>query len=244
MEKFKLGNVKVNKTTKNEVLDLLNLNLLNQKKTTLFYLNAHCYNIAQKDSEYRNILNRADVVLNDGIGVEIGARIYKNKFYENLNGTDFTPEIFKLAERKGYKVFLLGGIPGVAEMATSKLKNSHRDLDIVGYSDGYFKDNKEIVNRINNSKADIVIVALGVPLQEKWINENKDKLNVTLLTGVGAFLDFISARVKRAPKWIRQLKLEWFYRLIQEPGRMWKRYILGNGMFFFYLFKNINKSSN
>lgn len=237
IENHYLGNVKITKTNKEVMLKKIKECIDLKMKTRLFYLNAHCFNVSQKDPIYLSHLNEAEFVLNDGIGIELGARIFGIKFVENLNGTDFTPEILKIAEVNGYTIFLLGGEDGIAKVASEKLQEKLPKLKIVGYSNGFFENTDVIIHKINDVRPDILIVGLGVPYQEVWISENSNKLNVTLLTGVGAFLDFTSNKVSRAPYYIRKLKLEWLYRLMLEPKRMWKRYLVGNCKFFYYILK-------
>jgi N-acetylglucosaminyldiphosphoundecaprenol N-acetyl-beta-D-mannosaminyltransferase len=232
-----LGNIKINITTKNEILLEIKKKLINKDKVRLFFLNAHCYNLSQKNDEYGTNLNDAEYVLNDGIGVEIGAKILGFNFDENLNGTDLTPEILALAEKNGFKVYLLGGIPEVAEKAADNFLKKFPDLLIVGCTDGYFNDTDKVIKKINNTNPDILIVALGVPYQEKWISDNYSKINASLFMGVGAFLDFSSNRVKRAPEIFRKARMEWVYRLFIEPKRLWKRSLVGIPLFLYYIVK-------
>lgn len=232
-----LGNVKINNILSDDFLYSIDTRIKEKKKTKVNFLNAHCYNVAQKDNYYREAVNNSDYLLNDGIGVKIGSRIFGHDIVENLNGTDLTPKILKMAESSGYKVFLLGGEEGVARKAADNFKNIYSDLDIVGFQNGFFNNTEKLIEEINATNTDIVIVALGVPYQEKWIEKHADFLNCSLLIGVGAFLDFSAGKVKRAPKFIRAIKMEWFFRLLMEPKRLWKRYLIGNFMFFFNILK-------
>ena len=125
-----------------------------------------------------------------------------------------------------------------------KLEEKYPYLNIVGTKSGYFdwaSDSPGIVNEINDSKANILLVAFGVPLQEKWIDENINKLNSQVIMGVGGLFDFYSGQMKRAPKWMREVGMEWLFRLIKEPKRMWKRYIIGNPLFIYRVYKWKNK---
>lgn len=208
-----------------------------------FFLNDHGYNIAQKDTEYREMLNNADLLLNDGIGIEMGAKLFGFSFKENLNGTDFIPALFaSLNEEKRnqpYRVFLLGAKPGVAQKAQERLQQIYQNILFVGNQDGYFpKENTEnIISQINESKADILLVGFGMPLQEQWINEYRSKLESTITMAVGAFIDFSSGEVTRAPKIFRDLRLEWLYRMGKEPRRLWKRNVVGHASFFYSIYK-------
>ncbi len=242
MAKSQLGNVAMDNMDVKEGLAALERHLISHKKTTVYFLNAHCYNIAQKDYEYRNIINKADFLLNDGIGIMLGARIFGVQLKENLNGTDFIPELLKLASKKNYTAYLLGAGTGVAGNAADRLRTALPGLQIVGSRSGYFseKENEEIVHAINQLAPDILIVGRGVPIQEKWIAENKESLKATIILAVGAYIDFASGRIPRAPRMVRFLKMEWVYRLLLEPRRMWKRYLIGNFLFFYYVIKNKN----
>ena len=218
-----------------EVLALLSKDIDSGRSIELFFLNAHCFNLAQKDREYFDILNSCDYLLNDGIGIKIASKIEKLVLKKNLNGTDFIPEIAEMAAKKGYKIFLLGAKDGIAEEAAVKLKEKFEGLQIAGVHSGYGLD-ESVLELINNSKADILIAGMGVPMQEKWIRENKSKLgSVKLFVGGGAILDFLSQRIRRAPLLMRKIGLEWVFRLCLEPGRLWRRYLVGNFLFFYYI---------
>ena len=218
-----------------EVLALLSKDIDSGRSIELFFLNAHCFNLAQKDREYFDILNSCDYLLNDGIGIKIASKIEKLVLKKNLNGTDFIPEIAEMAAKKGYKIFLLGAKDGIAEEAAVKLKEKFEGLQIAGVHSGYGLD-ESVLELINNSKADILIAGMGVPMQEKWIRENKSKLgSVKLFVGGGAILDFLSQRIRRAPLFMRKFGLEWVFRLCLEPGRLWRRYLVGNFLFFYYI---------
>ena len=218
-----------------EVLALLSKDIDSGRSIELFFLNAHCFNLAQKDREYFDILNSCDYLLNDGIGIKIASKIEKLVLKKNLNGTDFIPEIAEMASKKGYKIFLLGAKDGIAEEAAVKLKEKFEGLQIAGVHSGYGLDDS-VLEMINNSKADILIAGMGVPMQEKWIRENKSKLgSVKLFVGGGAILDFLSQRIRRAPLFMRKFGLEWVFRLCLEPGRLWRRYLVGNFLFFYYI---------
>lgn len=236
--KVKFTNVDINLINKKEAMDICRGYFNSSNVNTIYFLNAHCYNVSRKNEKYKIALNNASLLLNDGIGVKLGLAINGLREKENMNGTDLIPEIVKLATDNGKKLYLLGGKPGIAKLAKKNLLERYAGCEIVGVNDGYFTDSNEIVNDIINKKADILIVGMGVPLQEVWIDENKEKLKgVQLIIAGGAILDFISGNVKRAPICIRKLKLEWIYRLIQEPKRLFKRYIIGNFKFLYYIFK-------
>jgi N-acetylglucosaminyldiphosphoundecaprenol N-acetyl-beta-D-mannosaminyltransferase len=219
------------------VLSFIKKYLNSADKKTICFISAHCVNVARKDSEYKSIVNNFDLILPDGIGMAFAGMMNKTPIKENLNGTDLIPRLFN--DLKQLKVFLLGGKPGVVEKVKVNLENKFPSINIVGYMHGYFSDEKEICNEMSKCNPDIILVAMGVPLQEKLIQKNKDKINTKLFIGVGGLFDFIAGINKRAPKCMRKLGLEWIYRIYQEPKRMWKRYIIGGPVFFYHAFKEM-----
>jgi exopolysaccharide biosynthesis WecB/TagA/CpsF family protein len=198
----------------------------------LCYVNAHSLNIAYRDDSYQRVLSRADLVLNDGAGVSLAARMRGRRFPENLNGSDFTIRLLTLAAENSWRVYLYGGQPGVAQDAATALCARIDGLTIAGVCDGYTdRTDAEVAEDIRQSRADLVIVALGQPLQELWLDEHLPHTGCRLGVGVGAFLDFASGRVARAPRWMNRLGIEWLFRLAHEPGRLWQRYVVGNPVF-------------
>lgn len=214
--------------------------LKGNKTKTLFFLNAHCFNIAQTNKEYYQALQKTDLLLNDGVGLKIASRFSEISFQDNLNGTDLIPKIIGICRQQRKKVFLLGAKPGVAEKAVENLKKRYEGITITGYYSGFFtnKTEKDIIKSINETETDLLILGLGVPKQELWSIHNKNQLhNVKLIIAGGAIIDFISGEITRAPMWMRRFGLEWFYRLTLEPGRMWRRYIIGNFIFFYHVIR-------
>lgn len=230
---------------KNKTLNLFQFDILNatrdeaiQKifntgRQTVAFLNAHCINIAAKDNVYRWALSKASTLLPDGSGLNLAAKVSGEKFKENLNGTDLFPHIIKAAAAKEMKVFFLGSQPGIAARAAEKALSLEPSLKIAGTQHGFFKpeEEAELIKSINESGAQVVLVAMGVPHQDIWIARNRRQLNAQIVFGVGAQFDFWSGRVSRAPTILRNLGLEWTWRLAIEPRRMFKRYIFGNTEF-------------
>lgn len=210
---------------------------------SLFYVNAHCFNLAWKNLEYQTALKQADLVLNDGIGISIGAKWAGIRLKANMNGTDFSPEMLKQAIHLGKKVFLLGGSEGVAEIAAQKISGQIAGIQIVGYHSGFFDFNhcEELIEEINQSGAELILVGMGVPRQELWISRYKHQFtHIKIAAAVGAYLDFAAGKVTRAPLWVRKIYLEWLFRLAQEPVRLFRRYVIGNIRFFLILLRAKN----
>lgn len=186
----------------------------------------------QDDPLLLDICNNADLILTDGQIVVKLAKYLGTPIKERVAMTDFVWDVLDLAEEKKYKVFLLGGKPSVLEMATSKIREKYSNINIVdSYSPPIgFENNKnllnESINRIKNSNADILLVFLGCPKQEKFIFNNKDKYKVPISITMGGCVDFIAGEVRRAPIWMQKIGLEWFYRFLQEPRRLFKRYFI------------------
>lgn len=174
---------------------------------------------ALRDEAFRAVLNSADLVLPDGAGVVLGAKILKTPLRQKVAGIEFAQNMLSVYETLGSRLYLLGSKPGVAELAAGKMLEQHPKLIICGTADGYFKDEDEVVRRINEAEADALYVCLGSPKQENFMYRHQNELNVRLMAGLGGTLDGIAGTVKRAPKWMIRLQLEWLYRLIKEPRR-------------------------
>jgi N-acetylglucosaminyldiphosphoundecaprenol N-acetyl-beta-D-mannosaminyltransferase len=201
----------------------------------VFFVNAHCFNVAQKNEAYRRALQQADYVLNDGTGIRLASWFQRIGLKENMNGTDLIPKILEYSTRLQARIYLLGGRPGVALEASRNLSRYLPDINIVGARDGFFspEDNLKILQDITEKQVDILIVGMGVPRQEIWLSQHVEDLpTVRLAVAGGAILDFQAGRVKRAPTWMQKAGMEWFYRLSQEPRRLFMRYLYGNILFF------------
>lgn len=195
------------------------------------YVNAHSINLAHADAAYRSVVLGADLVLGDGAGVAIAARIGGDRLPANLNGSDFNPVILEEAAAQGRSVYFLGAKAGVAERAARALCQRIPGLTVAGTHDGYFDDDEAVIAEIKRSEASVLMVALGNPRQELWLHQNLAATGATLGVGVGAFFDFSAGEVSRAPAWMNRAGIEWMYRLAQEPRRLWRRYVVGNPMF-------------
>jgi exopolysaccharide biosynthesis WecB/TagA/CpsF family protein len=230
-ERIAVLGVNVDKLTRDQVLSRL-ASWEDERPRMLAYVNAHTLNLAAREEDLREVLNRSDLVMNDGIGLSLAARMRGERFPENLNGSDFTVRLLQFGAERGWRVFLLGGEPGVAEAAAARLRERIAGLEIVDTCHGYTGESDELlVQRIRDARATLLIVAFGSPLQELWLARNLAASEARLGVGVGAFLDFSAGRVRRAPRWMNALGLEWCFRLSQEPRRLWRRYVVGNPVF-------------
>jgi alpha-1,3-mannosyltransferase len=224
--------VAVTTATAAEVVADLDGRLARCDRIEVAYLNAHTSNLAASDPEYAEIL-RGFTVLNDGAGLDLASRVlHGQRFLENLNGTDFTMR-YLVETSHTFRIFLLGAEPGVADVAAQVILRRAPRHEIVGTRHGYFGADLpgEVASAIATSGADLVLVAMGNPTQERFIAAHFDEMGCRIAFGVGALFDFLSGRVSRAPAWMRAARIEWVYRLLLEPRRLWRRYIVGNVRF-------------
>jgi alpha-1,3-mannosyltransferase len=225
--------------TADGAVELLDQQFSSRTPTRVAFANANLLNVAWTARDFRRTL-QTSVVFNDGVGVDIASRLlFGSRFPDNLNGTDFTPLYLDKTKHR-FRIFLLGGRRGIADRAMCEFSKRFPQHSFVGCRDGYFShaENLTIVDEIRTLEADVVLVALGNPKQEIWLAENLTRTGCTLGLGVGALFDFSAGTVHRAPQWVRAIRLEWLYRLLQEPQRLWRRYILGNPTFLFRIIRS------
>lgn len=201
-----------------------------------FFINAHSINVAETNPLFKSCLRHANALFADGSGMRVAAKSIGINLQGNINGTDMLPVLCKAAEANGKSIFLLGGKSGRAEKAAQALQASCPNLKIAGTRHGFFDfenkaDNAQIIEQINASNADIVLVGLGSPNQEQWCQHNIDKLQCTSVLAVGGLFDYFSGAIPRAPLLFRELGLEWVWRLLQEPKVKFKRYVIGTPTF-------------
>ena len=195
------------------------------EKTFCVAINPEKIYRAQKDNKAMDLINTANLHLCDGIGTAIAMKILYGRTIVRITGIQFFLELIAEAEKEGLKVFLLGASPKSNEGAFQKLIEAHPHLQIVGHQDGYFKDSQAVVQKINDSGADLLFVAMGSPKQEFWIAEHRETITAPFCMGVGGTFDVISGCVKWAPKIFRKTGTEFLYRLITNPKR-WRRQLV------------------
>lgn len=179
---------------------------------------------ARRDSELAAIVQKADLVTPDGAGLLWASKLLGRPILHRVSGVDLVAELARLSARKGYRLYFLGAAPGVADAAAQNLRERFAGAQIVGTRHGFFTpaDEAGIVDDIAKAQPDVLLVAFGIPKQEKFIDRHKDALGVPILIGVGGSFDVYSGRVKRAPKWMQNRGLEWLYRLWQNPRKLGK----------------------
>lgn len=183
---------------------------------------------AQKDEEFFNILKRADFATPDSIGVMIGGKIQKKPFKERIPGQAYFRKVLEVGEKEGWTFYLLGGKGEVPKLATENIKKIYPRLNVVGYHEGFFeKDSEEtVIKQINELKPNILFVAMGAPLQEKWIAKHQSELKVDVAAGQGGTFDYEAGKVKRAPIVFQKMGIEWLWRLILQPSRFFRMIVL------------------
>ena len=213
--------VPVDKVTMEEALDRVCTFLNEEKVYTIYTPNSEIMMAAQRDSELKNILCQSDMVVADGAGVVLASKILGFTLPEKVAGFDLVKNALEIAKDRNITFFLFGGKPGVAEAAGENMIKAYPGVEIKGCRDGYFSEAEEniIIDQINSANADVLLVALGAPKQEKWIHNHKDKLNVKICIGVGGTFDVFAGKAKLAPEFFRKNNLEWLYRLYKEPWR-------------------------
>ena len=183
------------------------------------------------NDELWGYLKTADLVTADGMPIVLLSKLMRNPLPERVTGADMVPAICHRCAEEGLSVYVLGGDKDIVEAAFEKLREINgREVRIAGIDPAFVKldqDQPEIVDRINAAKPDVLFVALGNPKQELWMGRNRAKLDVGVMIGIGGTFNFIAGKVKRAPKWMQRCGLEWIYRILQEPGRLWRRYTYG-----------------
>jgi exopolysaccharide biosynthesis WecB/TagA/CpsF family protein len=223
---------------------LLTRNLEHTDQKKVAFVNADCINQLANNTEYQEILDDFDHLYADGVGMRIAAKMQGHHFVDNVNGTDLFPLLAGELELRGKRIFLLGGKPGIAEKVADYLQKNFPALEVAGEHHGYFDKDQlpAVLKQINQSRADIVLVAMGAPRQEHWINNNSSFLDAKLLIGVGGLFDIYSGTVSRAPLWLRKLSLEWVWRLMMQPADKAKRYLVGNPIFLIRAWKDASRN--
>ena len=232
MEKQVLLNTYVNNLNMLETIEAIEKMIASDKKSYVVAINVDVVMKIENDPYLKKIVDCADMVLVDGKPLIWISKWYGNKVKAKISGSDLVPLLCKVAAEKGYKIFIIGGKDGIAEQAKKRLESKLPNIQIVGtYAPplGFEKNENEIekINQmISEVQPDLLITCFGCPKQEKWIYENIEKYDAKVSVCAGATVDFLAGNVKRAPRWMSEHGLEWFYRFAQEPKRMFRRYFI------------------
>lgn len=232
MKKIKLLNTYVNNVSMQETTDAIEAMIHADKKSYVVAVNVDVIMKIEQDTLLKELTDKADMVLVDGKPLIWISKIHKKPIKAKISGSDLVPRLCEISAKKGYTMFILGGMDGIAEKAKKRLEKKLPGIKIVGtYAPpfGFEKDEQELAkinNMISEAHPELLITCFGCPKQEKFIYNNIDKYDAKVSVCAGATVDFLAGNVKRAPKWMSEHGLEWFYRFLQEPKRMFKRYFV------------------
>jgi polysaccharide biosynthesis protein VpsK len=238
METINLFDMPMHPITSQETVTIIHHRLQRGEFTQHAVVNVAKLVNMQKDVQLAEAVRCCDVINIDGMGVVWGARFLGYRIPERVAGVDLFHSLLEMATQNSYPVFLLGAKQDIVSRVAEIVQNSNPGLRVAGYHHGYFWDDEEaVVDAIRKSGAKLLFVAITSPKKEIFINRWRDRLGVTFVMGVGGTFDVVAGKVKRAPLWMQKFGLEWFYRVIQEPRRMWKRYLTTNLSFLFMLMR-------
>lgn len=237
VNRIEIGNVPVDRVTFAEALDVIAEMVDRKRGGTVFTPNVDHVVMASEDDRFRDAYTNVDLSLADGMPVVWASKMLGVPVPEKVSGSDLAPALMTLAAARGYRVYLLGGAEGVAERAAERMTRMHDGLTVVGTASPRIDMGQPasaraaIVEAVKATNPDIVLVCLGAPKQELWIQEAAEALRPAVLLGVGASIDFLAGTARRAPRWMSSSGLEWLYRLGQEPRRLWRRYLVRDPKF-------------
>lgn len=210
-----------------------------QRPLHLMGVNADKINELQKDKKLKEIINNCEIINADGMSVVWASRKLGKPLKERVAGIDLMLKLLTLSQQKGYSIYLLGAKQEVVEQTIEVIEKEYKGINIAGYHNGYFRKEEwnDIAKEIENSFADIIFVGISSPLKEYLVEYLLQKCEKGVFMGVGGSFDVISGKIARAPIWMQKMGLEWLFRVIQEPKRLWKRYLVGNMKFIFYVYR-------
>jgi N-acetylglucosaminyldiphosphoundecaprenol N-acetyl-beta-D-mannosaminyltransferase len=226
-----------------DVLEIIQEIIHSDRRAIITHVHVMGLNLAYENTWFRDFLNQSNLVYCDGMGVLFAAKVLGSPLPQRLTLADWMDRLAALCEKEGYSLFLLGNPQGSPQRAAAHLTQQFPGLGICGTQHGYFNktllhpENEAVVNLINAAKPDILLVGFGMPAQEKWLLENRDRLEAKVAITVGALFEYIGGDLPRGPKWMTQNYLEWFFRLIHDPRRYARRYFYDNPVFIYRLLK-------
>ncbi|UCD61152.1 MAG: WecB/TagA/CpsF family glycosyltransferase [Flavobacteriaceae bacterium] len=240
MERIKILNTIIDNLSMNESLRRIEQTIQSEEQIQHVVVNAGKIVAMQEDLQLRQSVNESELINADGQAVVWASKVLGKPLKERVAGIDLMENLVQLAHQENYKIFFFGAEEGIVRKVVDTYTDKYSPDIIAGYRNGYFKKEEEqsIAEEISESGANILFVAISSPIKENFIYENKALLEgVNFVMGVGGSFDVVAGKVKRAPLWMQKAGLEWFYRFMQEPKRMWKRYLIGNSKFLFLVLK-------
>ncbi|HYG40378.1 MAG TPA: WecB/TagA/CpsF family glycosyltransferase [Cytophagales bacterium] len=241
MRKINILGVDVDNLTMTETVDLIDSSIKNGKRIHQVAVNAFIFVLLEQDQKVKESIINANLINGDGQSVVWASKLLGSPLKERVAGIDLMGELMKLSHTNNYKVFLFGAEQEVIEKVVDVYSKMFSPNLIAGFRNGYYLDSQEdeIAREIGESGAHFLFVAMGSPKKELFLYKYKDILKTPYIMGVGGSFDVIAGKVKRAPLWMQKAGLEWFYRFLQEPRRMWKRYLVTNSLFTYYVLNSL-----
>jgi len=222
-----------------QLINTLLIRARNNIQTTVHYLNAHTFNLAQQDPEFHKNLTTSDLLYADGISVVLAGRLLGQPLPQRLTAADYFETFCRQCARMNLSLFLLGGASGVSEKTAQALTERIENLQVKGTNVIVLpftqEETTKMVEAVNAFEPDVLFIGMTCPKQEKWLAANRNHLTIPLRWSVGALMDYFANRELRAPQWLCRIGGEWLFRLIHRPGQRWRRYLLGNARFAYYV---------
>ena len=246
--RVRIGGVPIDRLTMAQAIDAVEPLVRAGQGGSVFTPNVDHIVQCQEDARLREAYATVSLSLADGVPVVLASRLLRRPLPEKVSGADLVAPLVRRAAERGWRVVLLGGGPGIAERAAARLTEDHAGLNVVGTLsphidlNGPIEGRRELLRAVADMRPDIVLVALGAPKQELWIHESQSALAPAVLLGIGATLDFVAGAVRRAPPWVSRIGLEWLYRLVCEPRRLWRRYLVRDPKFLGVLWRDLRAS--
>ena len=245
-EKLKILGVEVDNITVDEAGEITKELIENSNKSCELIVapNVEFIMAAQKDKEFFDILKSAKLATPDSVGVEIAGKIQKKPLKQRIPGQAYFRKVLECGEKEGWTFYLLGGKGDTVNRAIENIKKIYPKVNIVGSHEGFFKEDSEeyVINEINKLQPNVLFVAMGAPRQEKWIYEHRNELKVDVAAGQGGTFDYEAGNIRRAPKWIQKIGMEWFWRLILQPSRIFRMMALPKYLIRIIFNKDMTKS--
>lgn len=238
-KRFKFLNTYVNALSLEETVFEVEEIIRKKNPTQHVVINASKVNLMRDDEKLRSIVNSCPIINADGSSIVWAAKQLGLPLADRVTGIDLFLRLVQVSAEKNYSIYLFGATEEVVKRVKACFEEEYPSLRIAGYRNGYFgkEDEPEMLAEMESSKADILFVAFSSPKKEYWVHENLNQLSIPFVMGVGGSFDVVAGKTKRAPSWMQKMGLEWFYRFIQEPGRLWRRYIVGNVRFVSYVYR-------
>jgi N-acetylglucosaminyldiphosphoundecaprenol N-acetyl-beta-D-mannosaminyltransferase len=239
VERIKILNAYVDKVSLNEVKEEIFNAIEKREKKHIVYLNGLKIYEINKNPLIKKAIDEAEFILADGVPLVWVSKLFNNPLPGRVSGTDLFELLLEECEKRSRSVYFLGSREQVLLKMIDYIKEKHPKLRIAGYRNGYFTDidDERIINEINASKADVLFIGISSPKKEVWANKHKNRITVPIIKGVGGSFDVLAGTVSRAPKWMQECGLEWLHRVIKEPKRMLKRYLITNSYFLYLTIK-------